>query len=111
MNKLNILWTSSDLATIENMLAMYTVNSLKNNWWDKIHIIVWGASSKAIGEDEKVQKLVSKMIAAGITFEACKACADKYKSSPIMTELGIEVKYMGTPLTKYIKSDDHFITI
>ncbi|MGV8907218.1 MAG: DsrE family protein [Acetobacterium sp.] len=111
MSKLNILWTTSELPTIENMLTMYTSNAITNGWWDEIHIVIWGASSKLIGEDVKIQKLVTKMIDKGVTFEACKACSDKYKSSDVMTELGIEVKYMGSPLTNYIKSDDHFITI
>jgi hypothetical protein len=51
------------------------------------------------------------MIEKGITIEACKACADKYKASETMKELGVDVKYMGVPLTKYIKSDDNLITI
>jgi hypothetical protein len=44
------------------------------------------------------------MKAAGLVLEACKACSDQYGISPILEKLGIEVKYMGQPLTEYIKS-------
>jgi hypothetical protein len=111
MSKLNILWTTSDKDTAKNMIAMYTCNALKNSWWDEIRIIIWGGSTKLISEDESMHKLIAKMIAAGVTFEACKACADKYKASDKLDALGIKVKYMGIPLTEYIKGDDHFITI
>lgn len=49
----------------------------------------------------------------GVTIEACKACkacADKYKLSPTLKELGVEVKYM-TEITAYIKGDDKLISI
>ncbi len=111
MEKLNILWTSDSFDTFKNMISMYTVNSIKNSWWIEINIIIWGASTKLVHEDVKVQKEIQKMIEKGITFEACKACADKFKASDNMKRLGINVKYMGKALTNYIKSEDKFITI
>lgn len=110
MSKLNILWTTAELPTIENMLCMYTINSIKNKWWDEINIIIWGASSKAVGEEPKIRELIKKMLDSGITIEACKACADKYKTSSLLKELGVTVKYMHK-ITEYIKGEDHFITI
>lgn len=111
MAKLNILWTTSDMDTVSSMLSMYAGNALKNGWWDEINIVIWGGSSKLVGEDPKIQKLVVKWIEKGITVEACKACSDKYKASETMKELGVDVKYMGVPLTEYIKGDDKLITI
>ena len=111
MEKLNILWTSADKDTVTNMLAMYAGNSLKKGWWDEVNIIIWGGSAKLVGEDEGMQRLVGELIEKGITIEACKACADKYGVSDTMKELGVDVKYMGQPLTEYIKGDDHLITI
>ncbi|MBK5252898.1 MAG: DsrE family protein [Peptostreptococcaceae bacterium] len=111
MEKLNVLWTTADKATVINMLSMYTVNALKNGWFDEVNIVIWGGSAKLVAEDTEMQKLVKKMIESGITIEACKACADKYNASDIMIGLGVDVKYMGKPLTSYIKSDDYMITI
>jgi hypothetical protein len=111
MAKLNILWTSADKDTVTNMLSMYAGNSLKKGWWDEVNIIIWGGSAKLVGEDSEIQKLVVEWIEKGIKIEACKACADKYKISDTMKELGVDVKYMGLPLTDYIKGDDYLITI
>ena len=47
---------------------------------------------------------------AGVILEACKACADKYEVSQHLEQLGIEVKYMGQPLTDYIKTGKKIIT-
>ncbi len=110
MNKLNVLWTTAELATVENMLCMYTVNSMKNGWWDAINVVIWGQSSKAVAEEPIVREVIKKMLDNGITVEACKACADKYKTSDLLEELGVTVKYMQA-LTDYIRNDDHLITI
>lgn len=110
MEKLHILWTSNDKDTFKNMISMYSINSIKSGWWDAVNIIIWGGSSKLAGEDEEVQKELQKMIASEVTIEACKACADKYKASQTLTDLGVEVKYMSK-LTGYIKGNDKMITI
>ncbi len=111
MDRLNILWTTSDKETVTNMMSMYGVNALKNGWWDEINIIIWGESTKFVSENPEIQKELIKMIEGGITFEACKACADKLNASEILSGLGVDVKYMGKPLTQYIKSGDKILTI
>jgi len=111
MAKLNILWTTDSIPTITSLLSPYTANSLKNGWWDEIHIVIWGGSTKLISEDGKIQKLVAKMLDRGITIEACKYCADKYNASDILKDLGVTVKYMGKPLTEYIWSSDDFLSL
>ena len=110
MEKLNILWTSSDKDTFMNMIAMYSKNSLSRGWWDEINLVIWGGSTRLVGENPGIQKELTKMLEKGVTIEACKACADKLKVSDTLRELGIEVKYM-TALTGYIKGDDHFISV
>ncbi len=110
MERLNILWTSSDKETFKNMISMYSINSLKRGDWNEVNIIIWGGSTKLAGEDPEVQKEIQKMLSGGVTIEACKACADKYKLSPTLKGLGVDVKYM-TKMTGYIKGDDKLITI
>lgn len=110
MEKLTILWTSNDKDTFINMVAMYSLNSIKSGWWDEINIIIWGGSTRLSGEDIEVQKELQKLIEKGITIEACKACADKMKFSKTLKELGITVKYMSK-LTGIIKRKEHLITI
>ena len=41
---------------------------------------------------------------------ACKACADRYGVSEVLAGMGIDVKYMGLPLTDRLKGDWEVIT-
>lgn len=58
MDSLHILWTTDNKDTVVNMLAMYAINSKRNEWWQNVN-----------------------------------------------------VRYMGEPLTDYIKSGDKILTI
>jgi hypothetical protein len=108
--KLVVLWTSADAEVAKKMVFMYTYNAKKYGWWKDITFIIWGPSSKLLSEDTELQFYLNKMKEEGIKLEACKACADEYGVSDKLTELGIDVKYMGTVLTEYIKSEKHVIT-
>jgi hypothetical protein len=55
--------------------------------------------------------VIQKMKEAGVILEACKACADLYCVSSKLEDLGIDVKYMGQPLTEYLKSDRIVLSI
>lgn len=109
-NSLVILWTSGDPDVAKKMVFMYTINAKKKEWWQDIKFIVWGPSSKLLSEDQELQDQIKDFIKAGIKVEACKACADQYGVADDLAELGIEVKYMGEPLTDYIKSESKVIT-
>lgn len=50
------------------------------------------------------------MIEQGVIVQACKACTDQYKVSNHLSELGVDVKYMGKPLTENLKSDKKILT-
>ena len=108
---INILWTSSDLITVDKMIFMYALNSKKKVWWDEVNIIIWGGSSKLIAEDENIQKKIKDLIRSGIHFFACKACADQLGVTEILEKNGIEVKYVGETLTNILKSDEKLMTI
>jgi len=109
-NKLAVLWTSADKDVAEKMVYMYTYNAAKQEWWDEVVFIIWGPSSKLLSEDKDLQAYLKKMQDVGIKLYACKACADMYGVSEKLKTLGIEVKYMGEPLTNYLKTDYKVIT-
>lgn len=102
-DSLVVLWTSGDRDVALNMVFMYTLNAKRRNWWGDVRLIVWGPSSKLLTEDRELQGEVAKMKEAGVIIEACKACADRYEVSEELERLGINVKYMGIPLTEYLK--------
>jgi len=102
-DKLVVLWTSGDREVALKMVFMYALNAKRNSWWSDVTFIVWGPSSKLLSSDAELQAEIKKMKEAGVILEACKACADSYGVSGKLQELGIDVKYMGRPLTAYIK--------
>jgi hypothetical protein len=103
-NNLAVLWTSGDPAVAHKVCFMYTHNAKKQGWFGRVQLIVWGPSSKLLAEDSEVQAAVKTMMADGVEVKACKACADSYGVSDKLASLGIEVKYMGMPLTNILKS-------
>lgn len=102
-NKLAVLWTSGDPDVAEKMAFMYTYNAKRQGWFDEVVLIVWGPSSKLLTENKMLQDYVKKMQDAGIKVEACLYCAKMYDVDKDLAEMGIDVKGMGTPLTKYLR--------
>jgi len=111
MDKLNILWTTDNKDTVQHMLVMYAINSKANQWWEEVNVIIWGASAKLAGTDPEIQADVVEMIDNGIKIEACKACCDHFGVTEELKMLGINVKYMGEPLTGYLKTGEKMLTI
>ena len=111
MDKLNILWTIDNKDTVYTALVIYAMNSISMGWWKKVNVIIWGASAKLVGNDPEVRQYVEDMIESGITVEACRNCADYLKVTEILEKIGVDVKYMGNPLTEYIKAGEKILTI
>jgi len=107
---LSILWTSGDPDVALKMVFMYASVAKQNNWFSEIELIVWGPSAKLTSENAEIQEKLAKMMKAGVKIEACKACADQYGVSDKLKSLGIDVKYMGVPLTKILKSNKKLVT-
>lgn len=104
--KLAVLWTSGDPNVAHKVCFMYTHNAKRSNWFGEVQLIVWGPSSKLLSEDKSLQDAVKSMMGDGVDVKACKACADSYGVSDKLASLGIEVRYMGVPLTQILKSSD-----
>ena len=102
-NNLAVLWTSGDPQVAEKMGFMYTYNAKKQAWFNEVVLIIWGPSAKLLSENKMLQDYVKKMQEAGVIVEACMACARMYEVDDDLTELGIDVKGMGTPLSNYLK--------
>ena len=109
-SKLLVVWTSGNRDVALKMVFMYTYNAKLNVWWDEVQLLVWGPSSKLLSVDTELQEYVKKMKDAGIILTACKACADSYGVSESLQNMGIDVKYMGVPLTEMLKTGWKTIT-
>jgi hypothetical protein len=108
--KLVVLWTSGDREVALKMVFMYTLNAKLRGWWKDVTLIVWGPSTKLLSEDKDLQNYISTIKDSGVELQACKACTDEYGVTEALEKLGIEVIYMGEPLTAYLKEDLKVIT-
>jgi hypothetical protein len=108
--KLFVMWSSGDREVATKMVFMYTLNAKRRGWWNDISLIVWGPSAKLVSEDKELQAKIKEMKDAGVELLACKACSDSYGVSDTLEQFGIEVKYMGEPLTHLLKEDHKIIT-
>lgn len=108
--ELYVIWTSRDREVALKMVFMYTGNSKLKGWWKDVHLIVWGPSTKLLAEDFELQEYVMGMRHNGVDIVACKACSDSYGVTEKLEALGLEVKYMGPPLTELLKAGKTLIT-
>lgn len=109
-NKLNVLWTSADREVALKTVFMYAFNSKLNGWWKNVKLIIWGPSAKLLSVDTELQHYIKKMLEHGVDVVACRACADSYGVSEGLEKLGIEVKYMGKPLTELLQANETLLT-
>jgi hypothetical protein len=109
-SRLAVLWTSADRDVALKTAFLYTLNAKRQGWFDDVTLIVWGPSSKLLSEDEELQEQVRGMAEVGVSLVACKWCSDSYGVSEALEGLGIEVKYMGAPLTEMLKTGWHVLT-
>lgn len=110
-NHLHILWTSGDKDTAINMVLMYASNSMIRGWWQKVTVVIWGASQKLTAEDEDVQTLIRTARQAGVEFTACIACANNLGSKEALDALGVTTIGWGAPLTELLKTGQPLITV
>ena len=109
-SRLAVLWTSGDPEVATKVAFMYTLSAKSQGWFDEVTLIIWGPSSKLLSENAELQVEVAAMATAGVEVVACKACADSYGVSEVLEGMGIEVKFMGQPLTEMLKGDWEVIT-
>ncbi len=110
-NKLAILWTSGDPAIAENFVGMYGSTAKKVGWFDEVDVILWGPANKLVVENPRAQSELQKMLAAGVKVYSCQACANSYGLVDELRKLGVDVKYMGAPLTHYLKRGYRTLTL
>ncbi len=110
-NKLYILWTNDNVLTAEHMLLLYATKTMEFKLWDEITIIIWGATSKLVADNENIKNLISDAQKAGVMFTGCIKCAEDLGTKQALLNQGIELIPWGKPLTELIKNKNHLLTI
>jgi hypothetical protein len=101
--RLVVIWSSADREVALHSMFMYTHNSKKKGWWDEVRLIVWGPSARLLVDDTELQEKMSEMQTDGVELLACRACSDRLGVSEQLEALGIEVLYVGVPLTEMLQ--------
>ena len=108
---LHILWTNADRQTSEKMVFMYSENSMKNGWWDKVTVIVWGATQKLLADDAELLARMHELQALGVVFSACLTCSNKLGLTEFLEGEGIETVRWGKKLTDLLQNGKHLLSI
>ena len=108
---LHIVWTNSDSVSAVNMVLMYATNSLLNEWWDKVTVIIWGGSQKLAAEDETVRFEMQNARDVGVEFTACASCANNLGTAQALEADGIEVIRWGQKLSLLLQNGKHVLSI
>lgn len=106
MKKLLVVWKSEHEIDITKFIVPFAYNSKAQGWFDEVELLIWGASQVVIMETPKYQEHVEMFIKNGISCYACKMCADDTGTTPLLTELGVTVKYTGTYLADKLKDPE-----
>lgn len=108
---LYILWTNPDPLTAEKMVFMYARNSILQQWWSEVTVIIWGATAKLVAESRAIQDEIAILQNVGVHVSACIACAEQLGVKENLQNLDIELKPWGQPLTEILKENKKLITI
>ena len=104
--RLVVVWSSGDPEVAENVCLMYTHAAAKYDWFDAVTLVVWGPSADLLAGSPQLQAKVRAMQEDGVRARACVVCAENYGVAGDLRGLGLEVKSMGRPLTRYLKDRD-----
>ncbi|MGC9529307.1 MAG: DsrE family protein [Candidatus Bipolaricaulaceae bacterium] len=109
-DRLVVLWYSRDPEVADKVCFMYTLNAKRRGWFGEVSLIVWGPSAQLLNCEPSLQASIGQLIEAGVTVQACRACAEAYGVADQLQGLGVEVKYMGQPLSDMLKSGQPVLT-
>jgi hypothetical protein len=110
-DELLVLWTSASKETAIHMVFMYAENSRIKGWWKEVTLLIWGASSKLVSEDEDIQDCIEALQQAGVRTIACRQCAENYNIVDTLEAQRIEVFYTGEFLSDWLKSNNKLLTV
>lgn len=102
-DRLAIILTNPDRKVLE-MGLIYARNVVSRGWMAEMKLYFFGPSEVTIATDPDLQELVKQIVEAGTTPVACKWCSDKYGVSDKLAQLGVDVEYIGQPISEAIKA-------
>lgn len=102
MNSKIIVIISTGEASKARIGAMYAVNALKNAWMEDVKLVFFGPSEELLLRDKALQSLLYEYQSEDGEALACKFIAENEKLEASISELGVEVKYVGKHISDLI---------
>ncbi len=82
--------------------AMYALNALKHGWMEEVKIILFGPAQDLLLEDVELQELLKEYQEIEDAAVACKFISDRDEKNEQLSEIGIQVEYVGEMISNYI---------
>ena len=100
-NKIVVIISTSDAGKARTG-AMYALNALKHGWMEEVKIILFGPAQDLLLADVELQNLIKEYQEIEEAVVACKFISDRDEKSEQLTEIGIQVEYVGEMISNYI---------
>ncbi|MFP4143440.1 MAG: hypothetical protein ACLFT7_08890 [Thermoplasmata archaeon] len=81
---------------------MYAKNAIEQKWIEKIQVIFFGPIENLMVKDEEIREY-AEAIAEQTECIACKYLSDRDNISEDIEELGMDVDYVGSIISDYIR--------
>lgn len=104
--KLLIVLSTDNADSIMKFPLLYGGVSLPRAYWERVHIMFWGASITQARDNQNIRDKVQEMQKDGIEFSACVVCTEEYEAVEALESIGIPCNHTGELLTEALKSDE-----
>ena len=100
-----IIISTDNVDSIMKFPLLYGGVSLPRKYWERVHIMFWGASIVKAKDNIKVREKVIEIKKTGVEFSSCVVCAQEYNAVNELEEIGIVCNHTGDLLTTALKDE------
>ena len=101
-----IVISTDNVDSILKFPLLYGGVALPRGYWQRVHIMFWGASILSVQNNQQIREKVKEMIKEKVEFSSCIVCAQEYEAEESLTSIGIVCNHTGELLTTALKNDN-----
>ncbi|MBN2824618.1 MAG: DsrE family protein [Campylobacterales bacterium] len=106
-----IIISTDSVDSILKFPLLYGGVALPREYWQRVHIMFWGASIKVAQRNSEVRQKVQAMHKVGVEFSSCIVCANEYGATQELEAIGIVCNHTGELLTTALKNDNEWAVL
>ena len=104
--KLLIVISTDNAESILKFPLLYGGVSLPRGYWERVHVMFWGASITQARDNKGIREKVQAIQKEGVEFSSCIVCAQEYEAVEALESISIPCNHTGELLTQALKSDE-----